>query len=32
MVKADDIENGNWDHIIELCRQTREIVDRVRAK
>ena len=31
MVKADDIDNGNWDKIIDLCRQTREIVDRVRA-
>jgi 2-dehydro-3-deoxyphosphogluconate aldolase/(4S)-4-hydroxy-2-oxoglutarate aldolase len=31
MVKADDIENQNWDKIKELCRQTREIVDRVRG-
>ena len=31
MVKADDIENGNWDTIKDLCRQTREIVDRVRG-
>ena len=31
MVKADDIENGNWERIIDLCRQSREIVDRVRG-
>ena len=31
MVKADDIESQNWDKIIGLCRQTREIVDRVRG-
>ena len=31
MVKADDIENQNWDRIKDLCRQTREIVDRVRG-
>ena len=31
MVKADDIENGNWEKIIDLCKQTREIVDRVRG-
>ena len=31
MVKADDIENQNWDKIRDLCRQTREIVDRVRG-
>lgn len=31
MVKADDIENGNWDKIKELCRQSREIVDRIRG-
>jgi 2-dehydro-3-deoxyphosphogluconate aldolase/(4S)-4-hydroxy-2-oxoglutarate aldolase len=30
MVKPDDIENGNWDKIIDLCKQTRAIVDRVR--
>ena len=31
MVKADDIENGNWEKIIDLCKQTRESVDRVRG-
>ena len=31
MVKADDIENGNWEKIIDLCKQTREIVERVRG-
>ncbi len=31
MVKADDIENGNWEKIIDLCKQSREIVDRVRG-
>lgn len=31
MVKADDIENGNWDNIIALCKQSREIVDRIRG-
>ncbi len=31
MVKADDIENGNWEKIIDLCKQTREIVDRIRG-
>lgn len=31
MVKADDIESGNWEKIIDLCKQTREIVDRVRG-
>ena len=31
MVKADDIESGNWGKIIDLCRQSREIVDRVRG-
>ncbi len=30
MVKPADIDAGNWDKIIDLCRQTREIVDRVR--
>ena len=30
MVKPEDIENGNWDKIIDLCKQTRAIVDRVR--
>jgi 2-dehydro-3-deoxyphosphogluconate aldolase/(4S)-4-hydroxy-2-oxoglutarate aldolase len=31
MVKPDDIDNGNWDKIIDLCKQTRAIVDRVRG-
>ncbi len=31
MVKADDIENGKWDVILDLCKKTREIVDRVRG-
>jgi 2-dehydro-3-deoxyphosphogluconate aldolase/(4S)-4-hydroxy-2-oxoglutarate aldolase len=31
MVKPDDIENGNWEKIIDLCKQSREIVDRVRG-
>jgi 2-dehydro-3-deoxyphosphogluconate aldolase/(4S)-4-hydroxy-2-oxoglutarate aldolase len=31
MVKPDDIDNGNWEKIIDLCKQTREIVDRVRG-
>lgn len=31
MVKPADIDAGNWDKIIELCKQTREIVDRVRG-
>lgn len=31
MVKPEDIENGNWEKIIDLCRQSREIVDRVRG-
>ena len=30
MVNPADIDAGNWDKIIDLCRQTREIVDRVR--
>ena len=30
MVKPEDIDNGNWDKIIDLCRQTRAIVDKVR--
>ena len=31
MVKAEDIESGNWEKIIDLCKQSREIVDRVRG-
>ena len=31
MVKPEDIDNGNWDKIIDLCKQTRAIVDRVRG-
>ena len=31
MVKPADIDAGNWDRIMNLCRQTREIVDRVRG-
>lgn len=31
MVKADDIESGNWDKIIDLCKQSRAIVDKVRG-
>ena len=30
MVKPEDIDNGNWDKIVDLCKQTRAIVDRVR--
>jgi 2-dehydro-3-deoxyphosphogluconate aldolase/(4S)-4-hydroxy-2-oxoglutarate aldolase len=30
MVKPDDVDNGNWEKIIDLCKQTRAIVDRVR--
>ena len=30
MVNPADIDAGNWDKIIDLCKQTREIVDRVR--
>ena len=30
MVKPADVEAGNWDRIIDLCKQTRTIVDRVR--
>ena len=30
MVKEADIDAGNWEKIKDLCRQTREIVDRVR--
>ncbi len=30
MVKADDIEGGHWDKIIDLCKQSRAIVDKVR--
>jgi 2-dehydro-3-deoxyphosphogluconate aldolase/(4S)-4-hydroxy-2-oxoglutarate aldolase len=32
MVKPEDIESGNWEKIIKLCRQSREIVDRVRGE
>ena len=31
MVNPADIDAGNWDKIIDLCRQTRELVDRVRG-
>ncbi len=31
MVKAEDIESGNWDKIIDLCKQSRAIVDKVRG-
>lgn len=32
MVKAEDIESGNWEKIIDLCKKSREIVDRVRGE
>lgn len=31
MVTADLIENNKWDEIIDLCKQTRAIVDKVRG-
>lgn len=31
MVNPKDIEAGNWDKIIDLCKQSRAIVDRVRG-
>ena len=31
MFTADLIENNKWDEIIDLCKQTRAIVDKVRG-
>lgn len=32
MVKADDIENGRWEKIIALCKESRDIIERVRKE
>lgn len=32
MVKAEDIENGKWDKITDLCRRSREIIKKARKK